>query len=161
MHSEIANGILIYRGQYSQNRPIPILVYGQQDYLIFSTHNLLFLYFRLIRQMYKVADQEYRQEEISLKNKLEDLRRTHKISEDKEKFEFEDLRKDATYAANEAERLRAIAIEKGHAVLQRSKENPFFRSNDIFGQFKKFWYKLFYGYLPVGDYKDLDDMDGL
>ena len=106
------------------------------------------------------ANEEYRQEEISLKNKLEHLRVTHKIFEGQEKSEFELLRKDATTAANEAEHLRAIAIEKGHAVLQRSKENPFFRSNDIFGRFKKFWYKLLFGYLPVGDYKDLDDMDG-
>ena len=30
MHSEILNGILIYRGHNSQNRPIPILAYGQQ-----------------------------------------------------------------------------------------------------------------------------------
>ena len=30
--SEIAYGIPIYRGHNSQNRPIPILVYGQQDY---------------------------------------------------------------------------------------------------------------------------------
>ena len=31
LHCEIVNGILIYQGPNSQNRPIPIPVYGQQD----------------------------------------------------------------------------------------------------------------------------------
>ena len=31
LHSEITNGIPIYRGHNSQNQPTPILVYGQQD----------------------------------------------------------------------------------------------------------------------------------